>query len=460
MSALDTVNELSPEYTFKFYQSYHDQWVQSAFWPIIISTILYLPIVFGLKYYYKDRPAYSGTTPLIAWNFALSFLSALGSLTLIFGSDPRNLFYRHRSFSDHSEAGAAVITLFCITKIVEYGDTFLLCIKKRPTIFLHLYHHVTVALYCLHAVMYQAPYGHIFVFVNLNIHAVMYCYYALAIMKSTKGHPLMRAVRPYITSMQLLQMFLGTAIAYTECVWPTTDNRDIVRDRNLALGMYISYAYLFGDFWIKNYTRSAPVRTLLGCTPIAMLTLTIPLALQQNTESVVTLTGAVLFSSVTMFSMYMMEKLGGDRRLTIGGMLSPMAGTASDFKNDTVIENEPNKSMAIFAPGQSACVDIIRYVTLPVCILLFGLRSSPIKLIEVNEGVAFLVLSVFWILHGFVAGAWAPAESHKRRHVSEDEKKNEKAEVEESPRGKEEKTSDTELEQDLKRDEGESVVVN
>merc|ERR1719167_1382335 len=111
----------------------------------------------------------------------------------------------------------------------------------------------------------MVPYGHTFAFVNLNIHAVMYSYYALAIMESTKRHWFMRAVRPYITSSQLLQMFLGTAIAFREVMFPVEGgyygiSDSMKRDSVLALCMYVSYAYLFGDFWVKNYTNSSSVR--------------------------------------------------------------------------------------------------------------------------------------------------------------------------------------------------------
>ena len=38
----------------------------------------------------------------------------------------------------------AVVTLFTLTKALEFGDTVLLALRKRPITFLHAYHHLTV----------------------------------------------------------------------------------------------------------------------------------------------------------------------------------------------------------------------------------------------------------------------------------------------------------------------------
>merc|ERR1711953_1559932 len=300
-----------------------------------------------------------------------------------------------------------------------YGDTFLLCIKKRPTIFLHLYHHITVTLYCLHAYINHVTYGHIFTFVNLNIHAVMYCYYALAIMEQTKSHRWVRAVRPYITSMQLAQMFLGMGIAYTEIVWPNPAiemTTALYRDKWLALVMYTSYAYLFGDFWIKNYTNYAPVRTLLGCTPMTVLCLSLPLCLIDGLFSVVSWNLAKLIL-VTLVVCKGLVSLGADRRLTVQSILNPMAATADDFSTSVKVEGNKDKTPAIFAKGQSTCIDIIRYSTVPLCFITLGCDFSPICLWPVNFPVAMFYVSLIWCVLGYNRGCFRSAECHKQVKV-------------------------------------------
>ena len=43
------------------------------------------------------------------------------------------------------------VVLFIFSKIPELGDTVFIVLRKKPLIFLHWYHHVTVLLFCWHA---------------------------------------------------------------------------------------------------------------------------------------------------------------------------------------------------------------------------------------------------------------------------------------------------------------------
>eukprot|EP00915_Cephaloidophora_sp_WS-2016_P002943 GHVH01003998.1.p1 GENE.GHVH01003998.1~~GHVH01003998.1.p1 ORF type:complete len:474 (+),score=35.78 GHVH01003998.1:144-1565(+) len=245
--------------------------------PILVATILYLPICWALKRYYKHRDPFPYKAPVVLWNVLLCVLSAIGSLVI--------MIYQPDIMLNKADPGqwdavtrigvhpyvAVVVRLFCITKFLEYGDTFWLCVKKRPTIFLHLYHHITVTLYCLHAVLFECTFGHFFAFVNLNIHAVMYGYYAASII--WRGNLTLQAMRPFITLGQLSQMFFGTVICLTELI---SSNKTEGLEINAVLGflMYVSYAYLFGDFFIMNYKKNlSSIDTLLALTPVIFLPL-------------------------------------------------------------------------------------------------------------------------------------------------------------------------------------------
>eukprot|EP00122_Pirum_gemmata_P011475 Pgem_evm2s10633 len=54
-------------------------------------------------------------------------------------------------------------TLFIFSKIPELFDTMFIVLRKRPLIFLHWYHHITVLAYCWHAYATRAS----------SVHAVM-----------------------------------------------------------------------------------------------------------------------------------------------------------------------------------------------------------------------------------------------------------------------------------------------
>ncbi|CAN0512742.1 unnamed protein product [Discosporangium mesarthrocarpum] len=55
-------------------------------------------------------------------------------------------------------------------QIPELGDTFFIVLRKKPLIFLHWYHHVTVLLYCWHSYYEQTTYGLYFICMNYTVH--------------------------------------------------------------------------------------------------------------------------------------------------------------------------------------------------------------------------------------------------------------------------------------------------
>ena len=85
--------------------------------------------------------------------------------------------------------------------ISELFDTFFIVIHKKPLIFLHWYHHITVLLYCWHSYVTKSPPGIFFVVMNYSVHASMYFYYFLM---ATKMRP--KWLNPMIiTTFQISQ---------------------------------------------------------------------------------------------------------------------------------------------------------------------------------------------------------------------------------------------------------------
>merc|ERR1719197_2386399 len=71
------------------------------------------------------------------------------------------------------------VMTFIYSKIPELIDTVFIILRKKPLIFLHWYHHVTVLLYCWDAYSTMAASGLYFVAMNYSVHAFMYGYYCL-----------------------------------------------------------------------------------------------------------------------------------------------------------------------------------------------------------------------------------------------------------------------------------------
>jgi len=143
------------------------------------------------------------------------------------------------------------VMLFIFSKIPELVDTVFIVLRKKPLIFLHWYHHVTVLLFCWNAYATMAGSGLYFVAMNYTVHALMYGYYCLqALNMCPKNFPAF-----LITFAQIAQMFVGTGVCLS-CWYFMFSGRGCHNDvSNLTAGalMYGSYLYLFVDFAVKRY---------------------------------------------------------------------------------------------------------------------------------------------------------------------------------------------------------------
>jgi elongation of very long chain fatty acids protein 6 len=137
----------------------------------------------------------------------------------------------------------------------ELIDTFFIVIHKKPLIFLHWYHHVTVLLYCWHAYVTKAPTGLFFIVMNYGVHSIMYGYYFLMAMKLKPSW--MNAM--VITVAQISQMIVGvivTALGFYYAAQAKANNQKCLtepRNNFAALIMYGSYLFLFMEFFLARY---------------------------------------------------------------------------------------------------------------------------------------------------------------------------------------------------------------
>lgn len=231
----------------------------SAYKSLILGvTCCYLPVLFILKRFMRSRPAYSLNGFVLLWNVALSLLSFLGVAVVVY-VQPEMLMhamYPERLFSPPVRA---VITIFTLTKPVEFGDTLILILRKKPVSFLHAYHHFTVSLYCWHAQQINADFAHGFALMNLSVHALMYLYFAL--FSVTKNNFFLRKIKPLVTFLQVLQMLLGVFLSAQGLVYVQQEEQ--LFNAKLALAMYVSYFFLFAHLFCKNYLCSYNAGRLL-----------------------------------------------------------------------------------------------------------------------------------------------------------------------------------------------------
>ncbi|KAF8819512.1 GNS1/SUR4 family protein [Cardiosporidium cionae] len=227
---------------------------------VIITLCILYPLAIALgQRFMKDRKPLKLKYVAFFWNFGLSAFSLYGSF-LILRYDAPILLKRFFMEENYVPTTRGVIALFTLGKFLEFGDTAILVARKKFVPFLHVYHHFTVTLYCLHAQAVNVAFGHHFAFINLCIHSIMYLYYALAVIA-----PRWRVLgffRPYITISQIMQMVIGCGLAYSAiCSSDLPASHGL--NARLAFAMYISYAILFGKLYMENYRQQyRPILTL------------------------------------------------------------------------------------------------------------------------------------------------------------------------------------------------------
>ena len=116
-----------------------------------------------------------------AWNLGLSLFSFWGLYWTAphlysFLMAPEHGFRATVCYSaqwyGHGYCGKAM-AFFIYSKLFELFDTLWLILKKRPVIFLHSYHHITVLLYCWHSYASRISSGLWFGTMNYFVHSLM-----------------------------------------------------------------------------------------------------------------------------------------------------------------------------------------------------------------------------------------------------------------------------------------------
>eukprot|EP00598_Pedospumella_elongata_P000671 CAMPEP_0184966624 /NCGR_PEP_ID=MMETSP1098-20130426/241_1 /TAXON_ID=89044 /ORGANISM="Spumella elongata, Strain CCAP 955/1" /LENGTH=315 /DNA_ID=CAMNT_0027487933 /DNA_START=27 /DNA_END=974 /DNA_ORIENTATION=- len=231
--------------------------------PVTCVVVYMLFCFFGQKIMANVKP-FGLVGALSAWNLFLSLFSFYGAVRTVphmlhrIASEPFVETVCQPCYIAYGNGAAGLATqLFILSKIPELVDTLFIVLRKKPLIFLHWYHHVTVLLYCWNAYVTESAAGLYFVSMNYTVHAVMYFYYFLQAMRMMpKWFPSW-----IITLLQISQMIVGTFIVCASFYFhyygggnyaPGACNNT---PSNLAAGgiIYASYLYLFVEFAVKRF---------------------------------------------------------------------------------------------------------------------------------------------------------------------------------------------------------------
>ncbi|XP_035942411.1 very long chain fatty acid elongase 3 [Halichoerus grypus] len=254
MNASDEIEQILQPYNFELFQDMRplleEYWATS-----FLIALVYLLLIFVGQNYMKARKGFNLQGPLILWSFSLALFSILGALrtwghmaTLLLKGDLKQTVCF--SIFTHTPIIRFWSCLFVLSKIIELGDTAFIILRKRPLIFVHWYHHSTVLVYSSFGYKNKVPAGGWFMTMNFGVHAIMYIYYTLraAKVKSPKWLPML------ITSLQILQMFMGTIVGILTYIWRQEQGCHTTMEHFFwSLVLYMTYFFLFAHFFHQTY---------------------------------------------------------------------------------------------------------------------------------------------------------------------------------------------------------------
>ncbi|KAI3386603.1 hypothetical protein SNEBB_011183 [Seison nebaliae] len=231
------------------------EWMKSNWKLSYLLVLLYLGVIVIGKNLMKNREAINCRSILIIWNCLLATFSLCGAIS---GTIEMYSILTKFGFNDSICASDYLYGpngvwawLFCLSKLPELFDTLFIILKKQKLIFLHWYHHATVLMYCWYAYQDASGNGRWFITMNYIIHTIMYTYYGLRAAKFR----IPKFVNIFITSIQILQMFIGCFVAYhiLKLKNQNVPCRSSMDNVYYSFLLYFSYFILFSKFFLDTY---------------------------------------------------------------------------------------------------------------------------------------------------------------------------------------------------------------
>lgn len=268
-----TREDVVPSYKviFPFEANFDPVPAQKFFYGHRITTvwlsIVYVAAVFGGQHLMRSKTEFRLRNALVVWNAALALFSIVGTLRSL-PELAHVVAYKGFGYSvcipsffeDDSVAGFWTV-MFAMSKVPELLDTAFIVLRKRPLIFLHWYHHITVLMYTWYAVSCVIGTGRWFITMNYIVHSVMYSYYAFR----AKGIRIPKFVSMVITALQILQMVIGCVVNGVAYKIRFIDGIEACRisstDVLSSLLLYASYLYLFASFFRESYFKKSSRKT-------------------------------------------------------------------------------------------------------------------------------------------------------------------------------------------------------
>jgi len=235
------------------------KWVKQNWTITFHLSLVYLAVIFSIKFFMRNRQPYQLKLPLTLWNAALTVFSILGTyhtLPDLTNTVVNESFYSSACIATRNSHIQYYIWLFALSKVFEFGDTLFIVFRKKPLIPLHYIHHCLTLIFTWYAYGHNVSLGRWFVTMNYTVHSLMYLYYTL----KAQNVKISQWISMSLTTLQIVQMVLGIACC-TRVLWSNLiANTHCECDNYVAISgllLYSTFLYMFSAFFYKSYLRNA-----------------------------------------------------------------------------------------------------------------------------------------------------------------------------------------------------------
>uniref|UniRef100_A0A914WMV7 Elongation of very long chain fatty acids protein n=1 Tax=Plectus sambesii TaxID=2011161 RepID=A0A914WMV7_9BILA len=199
----------------------------------------------------RDRQAFKLKHAMVIWNAALALFSVIGSIKLLpdllEAVANRGFVWSYCTTDSlyHDQNTGFWSYLFLLSKVIEFGDSFFVVLRKRKLILLQWYHHSLMAINVWISYPYIPAIGRWTMTLNYVTHAFMYSYYSISM---------------GVTGIQIGQMITVVAISTLAMMRKLTgDECDGPLGVLLfAVVMLTSFLLLFCNFFYNTYVKKIP----------------------------------------------------------------------------------------------------------------------------------------------------------------------------------------------------------
>jgi len=228
-----------------------------------ISVLSYVVCVKLLQRVMAKREPVKFTGPLhiftLAHNWFLALLSLFMGLAIC--RELYETYVRHGHevlFCDRDtqlSRGPIIFFLyiFYLSKYYELLDTFILVLKKKPVIFLHIYHHFITLLLTYVMLSTEVVMQWICILTNCFVHVFMYSYYAG---REHGWHNLCDQFKQWVTRVQIVQFVLDLVLIGYAMTWQIGSGGQCSGPMwawVFGCSVIASFLLLFIQFYIVSY---------------------------------------------------------------------------------------------------------------------------------------------------------------------------------------------------------------